>query len=100
MAGATRPRVGRNALALLANRLIGSCASQWAVSISRTWSREYVDANAAEHAQRRETKNRDGETLSQMAELLQCCAQRSEAYEIVRDTGALLFPASRGSLFI
>ena len=47
-----------------------------------------------------ESFHRDGETLSHMAELLQCCAQRSEAYEIVRDTNALLFPASRGSLFI
>jgi diguanylate cyclase (GGDEF)-like protein/PAS domain S-box-containing protein len=47
-----------------------------------------------------EAFHRDGETLSHMAELLQCCTQRSEAYEIVRDTGAQLFPASPGSLFI
>ncbi len=47
-----------------------------------------------------ESFHRDGETLSHMAELLQCCAQRSEAYEIVRDTAVVLFPASRGSLFI
>jgi diguanylate cyclase (GGDEF)-like protein/PAS domain S-box-containing protein len=47
-----------------------------------------------------ESFHRDGETLSHMAELLQACAQRGEAYEIVRDTGAQLFPASPGSLFI
>jgi diguanylate cyclase (GGDEF)-like protein len=47
-----------------------------------------------------ESYHRDGETLSHMAELLQSCTQRSEAYEIVRDTGAQLFPASSGSLFI
>jgi diguanylate cyclase (GGDEF)-like protein/PAS domain S-box-containing protein len=47
-----------------------------------------------------ESFHRDGETLSNMAELLQSCAQRSEAYEIVRDTGGQLFPASSGSLFI
>jgi diguanylate cyclase (GGDEF)-like protein/PAS domain S-box-containing protein len=47
-----------------------------------------------------ESFHRDGETLSHMAELLQSCAQRGEAYEIVRDTSAQLFPASSGSLFI
>jgi len=47
-----------------------------------------------------ESFHRDGETLSHMAELLQSCTQRSEAYEIVRETGSLLFPESPGSLFI
>ncbi len=47
-----------------------------------------------------ESFHRDGETLSHMAELLQSCTQRGEAYEIVRDTGAQLFPASAGSLYI
>jgi diguanylate cyclase (GGDEF)-like protein/PAS domain S-box-containing protein len=47
-----------------------------------------------------ESFHRDGETLSHMAELLQSCTQRGEAYEIVRDTGAQLFPESPGSLFI
>jgi diguanylate cyclase (GGDEF)-like protein/PAS domain S-box-containing protein len=47
-----------------------------------------------------EAFHRNGETLSLMAELLQSCALRTEAYEIVRDTGAQLFPASAGSLFI
>jgi PAS domain S-box-containing protein len=47
-----------------------------------------------------ESFHRDGESLSHMAELLQSCAQRGEAYEIVRDTGAQLFPVSAGSLFI
>jgi diguanylate cyclase (GGDEF)-like protein/PAS domain S-box-containing protein len=41
-----------------------------------------------------------GEALSRMAELLQSCAQRAEAYAIVRETGAQLFPDSSGSLFI
>jgi len=35
-----------------------------------------------------------------MAELLQSCTQRAEAYAIVRETGAQLFPQSLGSLFI
>ena len=47
-----------------------------------------------------ESFHRDGETLSHMAELLQSCTQRGEAYEIVRETGAQLFPDSPGSLFI
>jgi diguanylate cyclase (GGDEF)-like protein len=47
-----------------------------------------------------ESFHRDNETLSHMAELLQSCSLRNEAYEIVRDTGAQLFPASSGSLFI
>ena len=47
-----------------------------------------------------ESFHRDGETLSRMAELLQSCAQRGEAYAIVRETGAQLFPDSSGSLFI
>jgi len=41
-----------------------------------------------------------GETLSRMAELLQSCSQRSEAYAIVSETAAQLFPESWGSLFI
>jgi diguanylate cyclase (GGDEF)-like protein/PAS domain S-box-containing protein len=47
-----------------------------------------------------ESFHRDGEALSHMAELLQSCTQRSEAYAIVRETGAQLFPDSAGSLFI
>ena len=47
-----------------------------------------------------ESFHRDGEMLSHMAELLQSCTQRGEAYEIVRETGSLLFPESPGSLFI
>src|SRR5205823_13587397 len=44
--------------------------------------------------------HRDGAHLSHMAELLQACTQRGEAYAIVRETGAQLFPDSYGSLFI
>jgi diguanylate cyclase (GGDEF)-like protein/PAS domain S-box-containing protein len=47
-----------------------------------------------------ESFHHDGETLSHMAELLQSCAQRGEAYEIVRETSRQLFPTSIGSLFI
>jgi diguanylate cyclase (GGDEF)-like protein/PAS domain S-box-containing protein len=47
-----------------------------------------------------ESFHRDGEALSRMAELLQSCTQRAEAYAIVRETGAQLFPNSAGSLFI
>ena len=47
-----------------------------------------------------ETFHREGEALSRMAELLQSCTQRAEAYAIVRETGAQLFPNSAGSLFI
>jgi diguanylate cyclase (GGDEF)-like protein/PAS domain S-box-containing protein len=47
-----------------------------------------------------ETFHRDGEVLSRMAELLQSCAHRAEAYDIVRETGLQLFPQSAGSLFV
>ncbi len=50
--------------------------------------------------QQLEAFHRDGEVLSRMAELLQACAHRGEAYEIVRETGLQLFPRSAGSLFI
>ena len=42
----------------------------------------------------------DNQTLSRMAELLQSCTRRGEAYAVVRETGAQLFPSSSGSLFI
>jgi diguanylate cyclase (GGDEF)-like protein/PAS domain S-box-containing protein len=47
-----------------------------------------------------ESYHRDGESLSHMTELLQSCTQRAEAYSIVRETGAQLFPHASGSLFI
>ena len=47
-----------------------------------------------------ESFHRDGEVLSHMAELLQSCTARTEAYSIVRETAARLFPDSPGSLFI
>jgi diguanylate cyclase (GGDEF)-like protein/PAS domain S-box-containing protein len=47
-----------------------------------------------------EAFHRDSESLSRMTELLQSCTQRAEAYAIVRETGAQLFPHSSGSLFI
>ncbi len=47
-----------------------------------------------------EAFHQDSAVLSHMAELLQACSQRSEAYEIVRETGQRLFPDSGASLFI
>ena len=47
-----------------------------------------------------EAFHHDSEVLSRMAELLQACTERAEAYTIVRETGAQLFPDSFGSLFI
>jgi diguanylate cyclase (GGDEF)-like protein/PAS domain S-box-containing protein len=47
-----------------------------------------------------ESFHRDGEALSRMAELLQSCAQRDEAYAIVREAAEHLFPGSAGALFI
>jgi diguanylate cyclase (GGDEF)-like protein/PAS domain S-box-containing protein len=79
---------------------------------NRNLARQIAARRAADAAMRRnnqeleatvrqlESFHRDGEALSHMAELLQSCTQRGEAYEIVRDTGAQLFPTSPGSLFI
>jgi len=50
--------------------------------------------------QRLESFHRDGEALSRMAELLQSCGQRDEAYIVIRETGENLFPGMSGSLFI
>lgn len=47
-----------------------------------------------------ESFHRDSDALSHMAELLQACSLRSEAYAIVRETASQLFPESCGSLFI
>jgi diguanylate cyclase (GGDEF)-like protein/PAS domain S-box-containing protein len=54
----------------------------------------------AETVRQLEAFHRDSEVLSRMAELLQACTERTEAYTIVRETGAQLFPDSSGSLFI
>ncbi len=58
------------------------------------------NATLAATVRQLESFHRDGEMLSHMAELLQSCTQREEAYAIVRETGARLFPDSSGSLFI
>jgi diguanylate cyclase (GGDEF)-like protein/PAS domain S-box-containing protein len=50
--------------------------------------------------QQLEAFHHDSEILSRMAELLQACTERAEAYTIVRETGAQLFADSFGSLFI
>ncbi len=59
-------------------------------------------ANQALAATVRQLKSfhRDGEVLSHMAELLQSCAQRDEAYTIVRETVSRLFPGVAGMLYI
>lgn len=79
---------------------------------NRNLTREITARRKADAAMRRnnlalaatvrqlESFHRAGETLSRMAELLQSCTERSEAYAIVRETGAQLFPDSSGSLFI
>jgi diguanylate cyclase (GGDEF)-like protein/PAS domain S-box-containing protein len=79
---------------------------------NRRLTREMAARRKADNAMRRnnlalaatvrqlESIHRDGADLSHMAELLQACTQRSEAYAIVRETGAQLFPDSYGSLFI
>jgi diguanylate cyclase (GGDEF)-like protein/PAS domain S-box-containing protein len=79
---------------------------------NRNLTREIAARRKADAAMRRnhqalaatvrqlESFHRDGEALSRMAELLQSCTQRGEAYAIVRETGAHLFPKSSGSLFI
>ena len=79
---------------------------------NRRLTREMAARRKADNAMRRnnqalaatiqqlEAIHRDGAHLSHMAELLQACTQRSEAYAIVRETGAQLFPDSYGSLFI
>ena len=79
---------------------------------NRNLTREMAARRKAEAAMRRnnralaatvrqlESFHRAGEALSRMAELLQSCTQRAEAYAIVRETGAQLFPDSSGSLYI
>ncbi len=79
---------------------------------NRNLTREIAARRKADAAMRRnnlalaatvrrlESFHRAGEVLSRMAELLQSCTQRVEAYAIVRETGAQLFPDSSGSLFI
>jgi diguanylate cyclase (GGDEF)-like protein/PAS domain S-box-containing protein len=79
---------------------------------NRNLTREIAARRKADAAMRRnnqamaatvrqlESFHRDGEVLSRMAELLQSCTQRGEAYAIVCETGAQLFPDASGSLFI
>jgi diguanylate cyclase (GGDEF)-like protein/PAS domain S-box-containing protein len=78
----------------------------------RNLTREMAARRKADSAMRRnnlalattirqlESIHRDGADLSHMAELLQACTERTEAYAIVRETGAQLLPDSSGSLFI
>lgn len=47
-----------------------------------------------------ESFHRDDEVLVRMAELLQSCTQRGEAYAVVRETATQLFPGVSGSLHI
>ncbi|MSQ52892.1 MAG: diguanylate cyclase [Betaproteobacteria bacterium] len=50
--------------------------------------------------QRLESFHRDGEALSRMAEVLQPCVQRDEAYAVIREAGEELFAGVRGALYI
>ena len=54
----------------------------------------------ASNVRQLEALHRDGEALSRMTELLQSCAQRKEAYSVVRETAAQLFPNAPGALYI
>jgi len=47
-----------------------------------------------------EAFHHNGEALSRMAELLQACAERTEAYAVIRETAAELFPEVPGALYI
>lgn len=47
-----------------------------------------------------EAFHHNGEALSRMAELLQACSERTEAYEVIRETAAELFPEVPGALYI
>jgi diguanylate cyclase (GGDEF)-like protein/PAS domain S-box-containing protein len=78
----------------------------------RSLAREIASRRKIEKAQQRanealattvrqlESFHRDGEALSHMAELLQSCTQRDEAYMIVRETVDRLFPGVAGMLYI
>ncbi|MEP7207086.1 MAG: GGDEF domain-containing protein [Casimicrobiaceae bacterium] len=78
----------------------------------RNLAREVVARGKVERAQHAANKalaatvrqleafHRDGEALSHMAELLQGCTQRDEAYTIVRGTVGRLFPGVGGMLYI
>lgn len=79
---------------------------------NRNLKREIASRRKIENAQRRanralaatvrqlESFHRDGEALSRMAELLQSCSQRDEAYAVVRETASQLFPDVPGMLYI
>jgi diguanylate cyclase (GGDEF)-like protein/PAS domain S-box-containing protein len=47
-----------------------------------------------------EAFHRDGEALSRMAELLQSCTRRKEAYAVVQETASQLFQGVPGALYI
>lgn len=47
-----------------------------------------------------ETFHRDAEALSRMAELLQAWSERGEAYAVIRETVAELFPGVAGAFYI
>lgn len=78
----------------------------------RTLAKEVAARGKVELAQRRANKalaatvseleafHQDGEALSRMAELLQSCTQRDEAYAIVRETARKMFPDIPGTLYI
>ncbi len=78
----------------------------------RNLAREVAARGRVEQEQRRanlalaatiselESFRRDGEALSLMAELLQSCTQREEAYAVVSETVRRMFPGVPGSLYI
>jgi len=54
----------------------------------------------AESVRQLESLRTANDALSRMAELLQACTERAEAYTMVREAGLYLFPQSAGSLHI
>ena len=72
------------------------------VSARRTVERAQRSANQVLSATVRqlESFHRDGEALSHMADLLQSCVRRDEAYTVVRETAGRLFPDDPGTLYI
>jgi diguanylate cyclase (GGDEF)-like protein/PAS domain S-box-containing protein len=79
---------------------------------NRSLAREIAARRETEHALREanqtlestvrqlEQFNRDDEALVRMAELLQSCSERTEAYAVVRETAGRLFAGLEGSLHI
>jgi diguanylate cyclase (GGDEF)-like protein/PAS domain S-box-containing protein len=90
--------VARDVTAL--HRTVEDLRAAQATAQSRHAAMDRTNRALAGTVRQLEAYHRDGESLSHMTELLQSCTQRAEAYSIVRESGAQLFPHASGSLFI